>query len=95
MSEADHAGDARPDEPTDDRKLIDELIFRQYLDEVHLLMDFVSGRADRSLAMLTMPNPAAPGETMTSGRNLQGHQRNALSAGGRTARSTRKTPPSC
>jgi hypothetical protein len=30
-------------------------------------MDFVSGRADRSLAMLTMPNPAAPGETMTSG----------------------------
>ena len=67
MSEVDHAGDARPDEPTDDSKLIDELIFRQYLDEVHLLMDFVSGRADRSLAMLTMPNPAAPGETMTSG----------------------------
>jgi hypothetical protein len=30
-------------------------------------MDFVSGRADRSLAMLTMPHPAAPGETMTSG----------------------------
>ncbi len=67
MSEADHSGDARPDEPTDDRKLIDELIFRQYLDEVHLLMDFVSGRADRSLTLLTMPNPAAPGETMTSG----------------------------
>ena len=36
MSEVDHARDARPDEPTDDRKLIDELIFRQYLDEVHL-----------------------------------------------------------
>ena len=67
MSEADHSGDARPDEPTDDRKLIDELIFRQYLDEVHLLMDFVSRRADRSLTLLTMPNPAAPGETMTSG----------------------------
>jgi hypothetical protein len=67
VSEADHAGDIRPEEPTDDRKLIDELIFRQYLDEVHLLMDFVSGRADRSLATLTMPNPAAPGETMTSG----------------------------
>ena len=67
MSEADHSGDARPDKPTDDRKLIDELIFRQYLDEVHLLMDFVSRRADRSLTLLTMPNPAAPGETMTSG----------------------------
>jgi hypothetical protein len=36
------------EEPSDDEKLIDELIFRQYLDEVHLLMDFVSGRADRS-----------------------------------------------
>ena len=45
MSEVDHARDARQDEPTDDSKLIDELIFRQYLDEVHLLMDFVSGRA--------------------------------------------------
>jgi hypothetical protein len=67
VSEADHADDARPEEPTDDRKLIDELIFRQYLDEIHLLMDFVSGRADRSLATLTMPNPAVPGETMTSG----------------------------
>jgi hypothetical protein len=54
-------------EPSDDEKLIDELIFRQYLDEVHLLMDFVSGRADRSLAALTMPNPTAPGETMSSG----------------------------
>ncbi len=67
MSEADHTGNGVSDGPTDDRKLIDELIFRQYLDEVHLLMDFVSGRADRSLALLTMPNPAAPGETMTSG----------------------------
>jgi hypothetical protein len=55
------------EEPSDDEKLIDELIFRQYLDEVHLLMDFVSGRADRSLTALTMPNPTAPGETMSSG----------------------------
>lgn len=67
MSEADRAGRARPEEPTDDQRLIDELIFRQYLDEVHLLMDFVSGRADRSLATLTMPNPAAPDQMMTSG----------------------------
>jgi hypothetical protein len=28
VSEADHAGDTRPDEPTDDRKLINELIER-------------------------------------------------------------------
>jgi hypothetical protein len=62
VSEANYA-----EESTDDRKLIDELIFRQYLDEVHLLMDFVSGRADCSLTTLTMPNPSAPGESMTAG----------------------------
>jgi hypothetical protein len=49
------------------RGLLDRLIFEQDLNEVHLLIDFVSGRADRSLSTLAMPNPAKLGETMTAG----------------------------
>jgi hypothetical protein len=71
MSDPTHTGDKKPEEPSDDEKLIDELIFRQYLDEVHLLMDFVSGRSDRSLTSLAMPNPTTPGDTMTSGAIVQ------------------------
>jgi hypothetical protein len=66
-----HTAGEQPAEDGDDKRLIEELIFRQYLDEVHLLIDFVSGRADRSLATLTMPNPTAPSETMNSGAIVQ------------------------
>jgi hypothetical protein len=59
--------DKAPEKPSDDKQLIEELLFKQDLNEVHLLIDFVSGRADRSLTALTMPNPSKPTETMTSG----------------------------
>jgi hypothetical protein len=64
-------GDANLEQPGNDAKLIDELIFRQYLDEVHLLMDFVSGRGDRPLTTLAIPHPSVPGEIMTSGAIAQ------------------------
>src|SRR5438270_1971676 len=48
------------------RQQLDKLIFEQNLDEVHLLVDFVSGRADRSLATLAIPNGGNPVTTMTS-----------------------------
>jgi hypothetical protein len=42
----------------------DALIFAQELNEVYLLIDYVSGRADRALSTLTVPNPnkGQPGE---------------------------------
>lgn len=55
MSEPTDAGGKTPKEAGDDKKLLDELLFKQDLNEVHLLMDFVSGRADRSLALCRCP----------------------------------------
>src|SRR5712692_113165 len=43
-----------------EEQLFDELIFKSELNEVYLLIDFVSGRPDRNLDRLTMPNPEAP-----------------------------------
>src|SRR4051794_5953463 len=40
-----------------DRKARDQLIFDQNLNEVYLLIDFISGRSDRSLSSLSIPNP--------------------------------------
>ena len=40
-----------------DEQLLNELIFRQDLNEVHILIDFLSGRNNRSLQSLSMPNP--------------------------------------
>lgn len=40
-----------------DEQLPNELIFRQDLNEVHILIDFLSGRNNRSLQSLSMPNP--------------------------------------
>lgn len=48
---------AAPWERSESEQLLDELIFKQDLNEVHLLIDFVSGRSDRSLSTLAMPNP--------------------------------------
>jgi hypothetical protein len=36
---------------------IDKLIFKRDVNEVHLLIDFISGRMDRRLADLRLPNP--------------------------------------
>ena len=67
MSEAKDVGDQKPEATSDDRELLDELLFKQDLNEVHLLIDFVSGRADRSLSMLSIPDPEDPTKTMASG----------------------------
>jgi len=51
------AGKETPPAPhPSNRDLLDRLIFEQDLNEVHLLIDFVSGRADRTLTTLTMPD---------------------------------------
>ena len=39
------------------QNLIDAVLFKRNLDEVFLLLDFVSGRPDRDLAGLSMPDP--------------------------------------
>ncbi len=66
MSDPIHNG-GKPAEPQGgNRQQLDKLIFEQNLDEVHLLVDFVSGRADRSLATLAIPNGGNPVTTMTS-----------------------------
>jgi hypothetical protein len=66
MSEAIDAGGRTPKEAGDDKKLLDELLFKQDLNEVHLLIGFISGRADRSLSALSMPDPEKPEKIMTS-----------------------------
>jgi hypothetical protein len=49
-----------------EEQLFDELIFKSDLNEVHLLIDFVSGRPDRNLDRLVMPNPDAPATALSS-----------------------------
>jgi hypothetical protein len=49
-----------------EEQLFDELIFKSELNEVYLLIDFVSGRPDRNLDRLTMPNPAMSATTLSS-----------------------------
>lgn len=50
----------------DNKKLLDALIFNKDLNEVHLLIDLISGRADRSLSTLTMRDPDDPTKTLAS-----------------------------
>ena len=57
--------------PGRDEKRLRKLIFRQDLNEVHLLIDFISGRADRSLTTLAMPDPTQPSRMMGSGEIVQ------------------------
>ena len=71
MSDDGDARRPRPRTQSTDEKLLDELIFRQDLNEVHLLMDYVCGRADRSLLMLTMPDPENTAKTMTCGEIVE------------------------
>src|SRR5437763_15266397 len=66
MSDPIHNG-GKPAEPQGgNRQQLDKLIFEQNLDEVHLLIDFVSGRADRSLATLTLPATDASSAAMNA-----------------------------
>jgi hypothetical protein len=48
-----------------------KLIFDQDLDEVHLLIDFISGRADHSLAHLSIPGPNGSTHAMNSREIIQ------------------------
>jgi hypothetical protein len=57
MSDSKDRGDGPPEQQTGNRQQLDKLIFEQNLDELYLLVDFVSGRADRSLSQLTIPSP--------------------------------------
>jgi hypothetical protein len=50
-------GDDADKQSLDDRKARDQLIFDQNLNEVYLLIDFISGRSDRSLSSLSISNP--------------------------------------
>src|SRR5690349_9879029 len=70
MSAAGEVGDQAP-KATTDENLVEELIFKQDLNEVHLLIDFVTGRADRSLSTLSMPDPGNPAKTLTSGEVIK------------------------
>lgn len=54
-----------------EKQLIDELIFKQELNEVHMLMDFVAGRTDRSLRDLSIPHPDDPAKAMGSGEIMR------------------------
>lgn len=66
MNDATGVGRNPAEQETGNRGLLDRLIFEQDLNEVHLLIDFVSGRADRTLATLTMPDPTAPEKLLTA-----------------------------
>src|SRR5213082_3061835 len=78
MSDPIHNG-GKPVEPQGgNRQQLDKLIFEQNLDEVHLLVDFVSGRADRSLATLAIPNGGNPVTTMTSRQIIERSPRCAI-----------------
>jgi hypothetical protein len=50
---------------------LDELIFRRDLDEVHILICFLSGRNDRSLQTLSPRDPDDPGKTMTASEIIE------------------------
>jgi hypothetical protein len=66
VSDTVNSGGRPPDEPTSNRRQLDKLIFDQNLDEVHLLIDFISGRADRSLTTLTIPGTDTSSTPMSS-----------------------------
>jgi hypothetical protein len=47
-------------QPSEQTRALEEVIFKRELNEVYLLIDFISGRTDRSLDRLTdLPGPAA------------------------------------
>src|SRR5215468_1844142 len=63
--------ESTPPESDSNRPQLYKLIFDQNLDEVHLLIDFISGRSNRSLASLTVPGPQTSSDAMTSREIIQ------------------------
>jgi hypothetical protein len=52
-----------PAEPGQDHQaMIDAVLFKRNLDEVFLLLDFISGRPEKQLSTLTVPNLDGPGD---------------------------------
>jgi hypothetical protein len=50
-----------PAEPGQDhQEMIDAVLFKRNLDEVFLLLDFISGRPEKQLSSLVVPNPDGP-----------------------------------
>ena len=65
--------DSPPSSPgrSEHDQMIDEVIFKRDLDEVHLLLDFVSGQTDKSLNSLTIADDSDPtGKTRLSTRAI-------------------------
>jgi hypothetical protein len=62
----------RPSSPHD--RAIDEILFKRELDEVFLLMDFVSGRPDKELSRLTVVDPGPVTEPGQPAANLSPQQ---------------------
>jgi hypothetical protein len=52
-----------PAEPGQDHQaMIDAVLFKRNLDEVFLLLDFISGRPEKQLSTLTVPSIDGPGD---------------------------------
>jgi hypothetical protein len=68
MSETPEAGGTTPDSPephpsdSPHDQQIDEFLFKKELDEVYLLLDFISGRTDKDLSRLAVPDPVPPAD---------------------------------
>ena len=71
MSEAERTSTTSSAESSGNRPQLYKLIFDQNLDEVHLLIDFVSGRIGRSLTTLTIPGRDRGSDPMTSREIIQ------------------------
>ena len=63
--------DSTPSARGEHDRMIDEVIFKRDLDEVHLLLDHVSGQTDKSLADLRIADDTDPeGKKMLSTRAI-------------------------
>src|ERR1051326_6659893 len=71
MSETGSVSASAPPESDSNRPQLYKLIFEQNLDEVHLLIDFVSGRAGCSLTTLTIPGLHQSSGAMTAREIIQ------------------------
>jgi hypothetical protein len=60
VTEMEIMSDAPNGQPSEQTKAVEQVIFKRELNEVYLLLDFISGRADRSLVdMKPLPGPGA------------------------------------
>jgi hypothetical protein len=60
--------------PSQHDRAIDEVLFKRELDEVYLLMDFVSGRPDKELSSLSVPDPRQSSDPSQPAKNLTPQQ---------------------